>query len=58
MGSVATPEHTLVSNSAVRSLTSLCLIEGYPPFGHDKDSLTYVPYVPQRVEIALKILRT
>ena len=35
-GSVATCEHTSVNNVAVRSLISLCQIEGNPPLGHDK----------------------
>ena len=35
-GSVATCEHTSVRSLAVRSLISLCLIEGNPPLGHDK----------------------
>ena len=35
-GSVATCEHTLVNNLAVRSLISLYRIEGNPPLGQDK----------------------
>ena len=35
-GSVATCEHTSVNNVAVRSLISLCRIEGNPPLGQDK----------------------
>ena len=33
---VATCEHTSVNNVAVRSLISLCRIEGNPPLGQDK----------------------
>ena len=35
-GSVQTSLHTSDSRLAVRSLISLCLIEGNPPFGQDK----------------------
>ena len=35
-GSVATCEQTSVSNLAVRSLISLCLMEGNPSLGQDR----------------------
>ena len=35
-GSIETSWHTSVSREAVMSLTSLCLIDGYPPVGHDR----------------------
>ena len=34
-GSVDTLWHTSDKRAAVKSLISLCLIDGYPPLGHD-----------------------
>ena len=36
VGSIATQEQISVNRWAVKSLISLCLIEGYPPLGHDR----------------------
>jgi len=46
-GSMETPWHTSESSEAVMSLTSLCLIEGKPPVGHDKHAWSILNEWPQ-----------